>query len=236
MIVERPSHARGHTEKGGLDSRLTFSFGQYYDPAWMGFGALRVVNEIRVQPGAGFGAHRHANMEILSYVLSGELSHQDSRTGAAALIGPGGLQWLGTGHGLEHSEANASSKQPLQLLQFWIQPARLNHLPAYGQREPVTDEARGWIRLASADGADGSLAIRQDAQVDLLRLDADGVTQRDLDPGRRYWLHVVRGPLRAGAHALQSGDALGLEGESGVLPLGNGGADCVEALLFDLPL
>lgn len=235
MIVERPSHARGQAERGGLDSRFAFSFGPYYDPEWMGFGALRVANEIRVQPGAGFGTHRHANMEILSYVVSGALSHQDSRVGAAAPVGAGGLQWLGAGHGLEHSEANASATEPLHLLQFWIQPARLNHVPAYARREAAPDDARGRVRLASPDGADGSLAIRQDAHVDLLRLDAGTALERPLDPSRRYWLQVVKGELQAAQRPLRAGDALGLEGETGVLAL-RAGEGFTEALLLDLPL
>src|SRR5688572_11528623 len=156
MIVQRPSSARGATVLPGRDSRHAFSFGGYYDPAWMGFGALRVLNEDRLDPGAGFDRARHANMELLTYVVAGELAHEDA-LGGACVVGSGGLQWLSAGHGVEHAERNASASEPLQLLQIWIQPSRLNHEPAYATREAVPADARGWTLLASGDGRDGSL-------------------------------------------------------------------------------
>ena len=236
MIIQRPSAQRGRVQAGWLDSHHTFSFGQYHDPAWMGFGSLRVINEDRVAPGAGFPPHRHANMEILSYVLSGELAHQDS-SGGGGVIKPGDLQWMSAGHGVEHSEFNASSSQPVHFLQIWLQPDRLNAQPAYAQRDATPSRIPGrWTLLASPDGSDGSLAIRQQARVYGVQL-ADGESVQDkLDPARRYWLHVASGSVVAGDQMLDAGDALGFVDEAATLRLtgsGNAGAD---VLLFDLPL
>ncbi|MFD0740046.1 pirin family protein [Lysobacter koreensis] len=236
MIIERPAHARGHVQAGWLDSRHTFSFGGYYDPAWMGFGPLRVINEDRVDPGAGFPPHRHANMEILSYVLAGALSHRDSSGAggvAEGVIGPGELQWMSAGHGVEHSEFNASPSEPVHFLQIWIQPDRLNAAPAYAQRD-ATPLADAWTLLASPDGRDGSLAIRQDARLLAARMGAGERLDHPFDPQRRYWLQVVRGAVAFGERRLTAGDALGFVDESAALELagGEGGA---EVLLFDLP-
>jgi redox-sensitive bicupin YhaK (pirin superfamily) len=233
MIIERPSSARGRVQAGWLDSRHTFSFGQYYDPAWMGFGPLRVINEDRVDPGAGFPTHGHANMEILSYVLDGALAHKDS-TGGGGVIRPGELQWMGAGHGVQHSEFNASDAEPVHFLQIWIQPDRLNAQPAYAQRAAVGEDASGrWLLLASPDGADGSLAIRQDARMYVTRLDAGTGLERSLDPQRRYWLQVTHGVVEVAGRTLGVGDAIGLAEEGGELVL-VAQADS-EVLLFDLP-
>ena len=208
MLIERPSSARGKGGTDWLDSRHTFSFARYYDPAWMGFGPLRVINEDRVAPGAGFAPHRHANMEILSYVLEGALAHRDD-SGGGGVIRAGELQWMGAGHGIEHSEYNASDSEPVHFLQVWIQPDRLNAKPAYAQRAAVGDETLGrWALLVSPDGADGSMAIRQDVRLFVARLDAGMRVERALDPRRRYWLqerqHVPRPHLpldeRSGVH------------------------------------
>ena len=235
MIIERPSGARGRVQAGWLDSRHTFSFGQYYDPAWMGFGALRVINEDRVAPGAGFPPHRHANMEILSYVLGGALSHQDS-SGGGGVIRPGELQWMSAGHGVEHSEFNASASEPVHFLQIWLQPDRLNAAPAYAQREATPPSAAGrWTLLASPDGRDGSLPIRQQARVYGVRLAADDAVEHPLDPARRYWLHVALGSVVAHARTLAAGDALGFVDEAGTLRLAGHGDEPADVLLFDLP-
>ena len=235
MIIERRSDARGRVQAGWLDSQHTFSFGQYYDPAWMGFGVLRVINEDRVAPGAGFPPHRHANMEILSYVLGGALSHQDS-SGGGGMIRPGELQWMSAGHGVEHSEFNASDTEPVHFLQIWLQPDRLNAAPAYAKRDatPLPD-AGGWTLLASPDGGDGSLAIRQDARVHGARRVAGGSVEHALDPARRYWLHVALGSVVAGEHPLSAGDALGFVAESGTLRLAAHGEGVADVLLFELP-
>jgi len=232
MLIERPSIARGQGGADWLDSRHTFSFARYYDPAWMGFGALRVINEDRVAPGAGFAPHRHANMEILSYVLEGTLAHRDG--GGGGVIRAGELQWMSAGHGIEHSEYNASDSEPVHFLQMWIQPDRPNAKPAYAQRAALGDEARGrWALLASPDGAEDSIAIRQDARLSVARLDRGTELDRPLDPRRRYWLQVVRGGVTAAARALSAGDAIGLAGEGGSLVVS--AAQDGEVLLFDLP-
>jgi redox-sensitive bicupin YhaK (pirin superfamily) len=233
MIIERPSSARGHVQAGWLDSRHTFSFGGYYDPAWMGFGPLRVINEDRVDGGAGFPPHRHANMEILSYVISGELAHKDS-SGGGGVIGAGELQWMSAGHGVEHSEYNGSATASVHFLQIWIQPSRLNHEPAYAQRAAIDADTRGWTLLATPDGREGSLPVRQDAIVRDVRLDRGETAEHPLDPSRLYWLQVVAGSISANGRPLQAGDALGFQGESGPLRLEGAGEGRADVLLFDL--
>ena len=235
MIVERRAEARGHVEAGWLDSRHTFSFGNYHDPQWMGFGALRVINEDRVAAGAGFPPHRHANMEILSYVLSGALAHKDS-TGGGGVIRPGELQWMSAGHGVEHSEFNASQSDPVHFLQIWLQPNQVNAAPAYAQLAPAADAEPGqWRVLASPDGAEASIAIRQDARVLGLALREQAAAHFGLVQGRRYWLHVALGSIEANGRALAAGDALGFVAESGQLTLVGIGESVAEVLLFDLP-
>ena len=234
MILERPSGQRGEVRLDWLHSRHTFSFGHYYDPAWMGFGVLRVLNEDVVAPGGGFAPHRHANMEILSVVLDGALAHKDS-AGHSGVIRAGDVQWMSAGHGIEHSEYNADPAAPVHFLQIWIQPERLNHAPAYAQRhfDPAARRAR-WAVLASPDGAEGSLAIRQQARVLATRLHAGDALDLPLRRDQRYWLHVATGALEIGARRLAAGDALGLESESGTLVL-RGHADCSDVLVFELP-
>lgn len=235
MIVERSSSARGHVQAGWLDSRHSFSFGRYYDPAWMGFGVLRVINEDRVAPGAGFAPHRHANMEILSYVLDGGLAHQDS-SGGGGVIQRGDLQWMSAGHGIEHSEFNASKVAPVHFLQIWLQPDRVNAAPAYAQRNfPPADRRGRWAMLASGDGADGSLLIRQDVRLRGVLLGEGEQVEQPLAARRRYWLHVVSGEIEANGRALAAGDALGLVDEGGALALTGRGAEPADVLLFDLP-
>lgn len=240
MLIERPASARGQGGADWLDSRHTFSFARYYDPAWMGFGPLRVINEDRVAPGAGFAPHRHANMEILSYVLEGALAHRDD-SGGGGVIRAGELQWMSAGHGVEHSEYNASDSEPVHFLQVWIQPDRLNAQPAYAQRTALDDGAHGrWVLLVSPDGAEGSIAIRQDARLLVARLDADSVIEHPLAPQRRYWLQVTRGVVESGVgetgrRRLAAGDALGFAEEAGTLTLTVTATAGAEVLLFDLP-
>ncbi|AXK72656.1 pirin family protein [Lysobacter sp. TY2-98] len=234
MIIERPGDSRGHAQHGGwLDSHHTFSFGSYYDPQWMGFGPLRVINEDRVAGGGGFPPHGHANMEILSIVLDGQLAHQDS-AGGGGTIGPGEVQWMSAGHGVQHSEFNASKTDAVHFLQIWIQPDRVNAPPAYAQRAPQPgDDSGDWVLLASPDGADGSIAIRQDARLQRAALAPGANLHRALDSDRRYWLQVARGTVMAADHVLRAGDALGFVEEGGPLVIeANGDA---EVLLFDLP-
>jgi len=237
MILERPSAARGHVRAGWLDSRHTFSFGQYHDPAWMGFGPLRVINEDRVAPGAGFPPHGHANMEILSYVLSGALAHRDDASGGeGGVLRPGELQWMGAGHGIAHSEFNGSQSEPVHFLQIWIQPDRLNMPPAYAQcaLDPAARRGR-WAMLASPDGADGSLGIRQQAWLRGTLLAAGEAVDAVLDPQRSYWLHVAQGQVDIDGQPLDAGDARGYRAEAGTLRLAGRGPGLADVLLFDLP-
>lgn len=228
MISVRPAAERGHVNFGWLDTRHTFSFGQYYDPRYMGFGALRVINDDRVAPGAGFPMHPHADMEILTYVLEGALEHRDS-IGNGAVIRPGEVQRMSAGTGIRHSEFNASQELPVHLLQIWILPERSGLAPGYEQKAiDVGDEL---TLLASRDGRDGSVTIHQDAGVFAARLVPDKPARHRLAPGRRAWLHVARGDAVLNGIALAAGDGAAVTDES-ELELGtrSGG----EVLLFDL--
>lgn len=231
----RPAAERGHVSTDWLDSRHGFSFGHYHDPDWMGWGPLRVLNEDRVAPGGGFATHGHANMEILSCVLSGALSHRDN-AGNEGVVRAGEWQWMSAGHGVEHSEYNASEVEPVHFLQVWIQPDRVNAPPAHVQRAFDPQERRGqWTTFASPDGADVSLAIRQQAWVRGIALGDGQATRVAMQPSRRYWLQVVAGALVAGDTQLSAGDALGLQGEPESLDLTGEGDGLADVLLFDLP-
>lgn len=236
MRILRPAGERGHVEAGWLDSRHTFSFGHYHDPRWMGFGPLRVINEDRVAPRGGFPPHRHANMEILSYVLSGALAHRDSLSDAGGVLRPGELQWMSAGRGIEHSEFNASDTEPVHFLQIWIQPDRSNTPPAYAQRafDPLARRGR-WGALASPDGAEGSIAIRQQAWLRGALLDAGETAAWQVEAGRRYWLHVARGQVEIEGRRLEAGDALGLAEEEDEMRIVGAGVGTADVLLFDLP-
>ena len=235
MRITRPAADRGHVNAGWLDSRHTFSFGHYHDPRWMGFGPLRVINEDRVAPGGGFPPHRHADMEILSYVVSGALAHRDS-SGGTGVLRPGELQWMSAGSGIEHSEYNGSDSEPVHFLQIWIMPDVAGPAPDYAQRrfEPALREGR-WATLASPDGVDGSLAIRQQASLRGTRLARGIAVEQALDPARRDWLHGVDGAFDADGQPLSAGDAIGVSGESGLLRLAGAGDGIADLLLFDLP-
>lgn len=235
MRVVRRANERGRVSAGWLDSRHTFSFGHYHDPAWMGFGPLRVINEDRVAPGGGFPPHRHANMEILSYVLSGALAHRDS-TGSSGVLRPGELQWMSAGSGIEHSEYNGSDAEPVHFLQIWIMPDRGDLPPAYAQRmfDPASRQGR-WATLASPDGEQGSLAIRQQAWLRGARLAGGEELVHPLDPARLYWLHVAQGGVTLDGEALAAGDAVGFTAEEGELRIAGRQGDAADLLLFDLP-
>ena len=219
---------------GWLHSRHTFSFGQYYDPAWMGFGPLRVINDDTVAPGGGFAPHRHANMEIISVVLAGALAHKDS-TGNSGVIRAGDVQWMSAGHGIEHSEFNGSDAEPVHFLQIWIQPDQLNAQPAYAQQHFDPDARRArWATLVAPDGADGAIAIRQQATLWATRLQPGDTVAAEFDGGRQYWLHVASGEVRIDERSLSAGDALGFVGEQVTLALA-GSAAASDVLLFELP-
>jgi redox-sensitive bicupin YhaK (pirin superfamily) len=238
MILERPAAARGEVAAGWLHSRHTFSFGHFYDPTWMGFGPLRVINEDIVAPRGGFPPHRHANMEILSVVLSGALAHRDD-TGSEGVLRPGEVQWMSAGHGIEHSEFNGSTEEPVHFLQIWIQPDRLNAQPAYAQRAFDPEARLGrWVTLAAPEAvaaSEDALGIRQQAWLRAVRLGRDASVPLTLDPARKYWVHVASGDVDFDGRALSSGDALGLVEESGERRLSGRGDDAADVLVFDLP-
>ena len=232
MITLRKSRDRGIANFGWLDSRHTFSFGHYYDPTQMGFGPLRVINEDRVAPGGGFPTHGHANMEIISVVLAGALEHRDS-LGTGSVIRPGDVQRMSAGSGIQHSEFNASKTEPVHFLQIWIQPDRLNIAPGYEQKhfDPAARRDRLCL-LASGDGREGSLTMRQDADLFGSLLAAGGVVEHAFAPGRRGWLQVARGEVECNGQRLYAGDGAAIEGEAALRVQATTEA---EFLLFDLP-
>ena len=231
MLEIRKAAERGYADHGWLKSHHSFSFADYYDPAHVEFGALRVINEDRVQPGAGFGTHGHRDMEIVSYVLDGALAHRDSM-GNGSTIRPGDVQRMSAGRGVMHSEFNPSQSDPVHFLQIWIQPDERNIDPSYEQRHFADGEKRGRLRLiASRDGADGSVKLHQDARIYAALLDADERSTLELAPGRRGYVHVARGSVNVNGMRLGAGDALKLhEVEALTLDAGRG----AEVLVFDL--
>jgi redox-sensitive bicupin YhaK (pirin superfamily) len=216
---------------GWLDSRHTFSFGQYYDPKYMGFGPLRVINEDRVTPGQGFGTHGHSDMEIISYVLDGALEHQDSM-GNGSVIRPGDVQRMSAGTGVRHSEYNASKTDPVHFLQIWILPEQDGIEPSYEQKYFSAEDKRGRLRLiGSRDGREGSVTIHQDADLYASVL-ADGETVRhELAAGRKGWVQVARGSVTVNGEQVRAGDGVALEGPSLVELTGTSDT---EVLLFDM--
>jgi quercetin 2,3-dioxygenase len=231
MIQVRSAADRGRTEWGWLDSRHTFSFGEYYDPDNMGFRALRVINDDRVKPGAGFGTHGHRDMEILSYVLEGALAHKDS-SGGGGVIRPGEIQFMRAGTGVTHSEFNDSKTDPVHFLQVWIVPDTHGLRPAYGQR--AFDRAaagRGLVLLASRDGREGSLQVAQDVDLWVTLLQAGDRRTLALRPGRHAWVHVARGSAAVNGTVLREGDGAAVSGEASFTLAGEQPA---EVLVFDL--
>src|SRR4030081_2931913 len=204
----RRSNERGFADHGWLKSFHTFSFADYFDPEHVEFGPLRVINEDRVAPGQGFGTHAHRDMEIISYVLDGELAHKDSM-GNGSTIKPGDVQRMSAGTGVQHSEVNPSPSEPAHFLQIWIQPAKRNIEPSYEEKRFAREEKRGRLRLiVSPDRTDGSLLIHQDARVYAGLFTGNERADLAVAPGRRIYLHVARGALAANGAALGTGDAL----------------------------
>ena len=231
MIAVRKSGERGYADHGWLKSFHTFSFAGYYDPKNMGFGPLRVINEDRVAAGEGFGTHPHRDMEIISYVLSGELEHKDSM-GTGSVIRPGDVQRMSAGTGVSHSEYNPSRQNPVHFLQIWIEPAVTGIEPSYEQKFFAPEEKRGKLRLvASPDGRDGSVLVHQDAYLYAALLDGDDRVSHQLADGRKAYVHVARGAATVNGQPLGAGDALKASGESEVV-IENG--DKAEILLFDM--
>jgi redox-sensitive bicupin YhaK (pirin superfamily) len=228
MIRIRKAADRGHFDHGWLDTYHTFSFADYHDPAFMGFRALRVINEDRVEAGRGFGTHGHRDMEIITYVLEGELGHEDSM-GNGSSIHPGEVQRMSAGTGVMHSEKNASDSL-VHLLQIWILPERHGITPSYEQKTFPAAERDGRLRLvASHDGREGSLTIHQDADLYTVTLRDGASVTHDLRPGRYGWLQVARGAVTLNGSPLVAGDGAAIEAEPGVTIAGDG-----EVLLFDL--
>jgi redox-sensitive bicupin YhaK (pirin superfamily) len=231
MIEIRRAGERGHTQWGWLDSRHTFAFGEYHDPEHMGFRALRVLNDDRVQPGQGFGTHGHRDMEILSYILEGALEHKDS-SGGGGVIRPGEIQFMRAGSGVQHSEQNHSRVDPVHFLQIWIVPDTCGLRPTYGQKVFDRDAAkRSFVLLASKDGREGTIQVQQDVNVWMTQL-ADGERRElPLGPGRVAWVHVARGSASVNGSVLEAGDGAAVSGEEVAHFLGGNGA---EVLVFDL--
>ncbi|MFN8095427.1 MAG: pirin family protein [Vicinamibacteria bacterium] len=231
MIDVRPAAERGRTDWGWLDSRHTFSFGEYRDPRHMGFRSLRVINDDRVAPGGGFSAHGHQDMEILSYVLAGALRHRDS-SGGGGVIRPGEIQLMRAGTGVMHSEHNDSASEPVHFLQIWILPDARGLAPAYGQRTIDRGAARrGFVLLASRDGRGESLRVHQDAELWMTELAAGERRELALGPGRHAWVHVARGAAAVNGTALGEGDGAAVAGEGRLVLDGAGDS---EVLVFDL--
>jgi len=231
MISLRKSHERGHANHGWLDSYHTFSFADYYDPHEMGFGSLRVINEDRVAPKAGFPTHPHRDMEIVTYILEGELAHQDSM-GNGSVIRVGDVQRMTAGTGIRHSEFNASEHLPVHLLQIWIEPDEAGLTPSYEQKHFPLAEKQGRFRLiASRDGREGSVTIHQDAAIYAAVLSTEQTLTYDLDPARRAYLHMARGRVNLNGYPLDAGDGAKINGPE---TLTLSALEAAEILLFDL--
>ena len=230
MIRIRKSHERGHFDHGWLDTYHTFSFSQFDDPAHIHFRALRVMNEDRVAPGRGFGTHGHADMEIVTYVLSGALEHKDS-LGTGETLRPGEFQRMTAGTGIEHSEFNPSQSEPVHLYQIWLLPERRGLTPSYEQKSFPAAGRHNAFRLVAAPDAEGALAIRQDARIYLAELDPGARATHPIAPGRHAWLQVLRGAITLGDQELSAGDGAALSDESSLTLTAAGPA---EVMLFDL--
>lgn len=233
MITLRPSAERGHANHGWLDTHFSFSFADYYDPRHMGFRDLRVINEDIITAGRGFGMHPHRDMEILTYIIDGELSHRDSM-GRGATIKRNDVQRMSAGTGIMHSEAN-QSQQPAHLLQIWLLPEAEGLKPSYEDKTFAPEEKQNRLRLiASNDGRDGSTTIHQDASVYASVLDSGKCLQAELKPGRHGWLQLVSGQLDVNGTTLRKGDGAAISGESALRIASTSGNGAAEFLLFDL--
>ncbi len=231
MITPRRSAERGRTKIDWLDSRHTFSFGDYYDPGQVGFRALRVINEDRIRPGAGFATHGHRDMEIITYVLEGALEHKDS-IGTGSVIRPGEAQRMSAGAGITHSEFNHSKTDPVHFLQIWITPSAHGIAPGYEQRTIDDAKARGgFAPVGSPDGRDHSVKIHQDAVLSVAKLDHGQTVATNLKEGRHGWVQVARGTVTVNGIALAEGDGAAISDEEKVTIVANSPA---EVLLFDL--
>jgi quercetin 2,3-dioxygenase len=231
MLQIRRADARGFADHGWLKSHHSFSFAEYFDPAWMGWGNLRVINEDRIAPGTGFGTHGHRDMEIISYVLEGNLAHKDSM-GNVKGIPPGDVQRMSAGSGVRHSEFNHAPNSTTHFLQIWIEPNVRGIEPGYEQKSFAEAEKRGTLRLvASPDGAQGSVTIHADAALYAGLFDGAEHAVLPIKPGRKVYVHLVRGRLEVNGQPLQTGDAAVMEGEPTITL---SGGEQAEVLVFDL--
>ena len=231
MIVVRDRGRRGHTQLGWLDSWHTFSFGDFRDPNHMGFRSIRVINDDRVNPGAGFGTHGHSDMEIISYVLEGELSHEDS-TGTGSVIRPGDVQRMTAGSGIRHAEFNHSKSAAVHFLQIWILPDTAGLAPSYEQKVIPREQRRNALRLiADRDGTNGAIRVHQDVKLYAADLEPGAIVRQSFAPGRFGWLQVARGVVSLEGDELREGDGAAISAEPSIeLTTSVGG----EVLLFDL--
>jgi hypothetical protein len=230
MMKIRKANERGHAEHGWLDTYHTFSFADYYDPNWMGFRSLRVINDDLVMPGRGFGTHPHRDMEIITYILNGALEHKDSM-GNGRVIRTGEVQYISAGSGVQHSEFNPSKDEAVRLLQIWIQPDEKGARPRYAEKSLANAPAGTFLLIASKTGRDGSIGIRQDADLWMAKLgNGDQVTHK-LARGRHGWLHVAEGEVSLNGKQLSGGDAAAVDEES-ILELS--ATKPSQVLLFDL--
>lgn len=231
MLTVRHAEERGLTNFGWLNSRHTFSFGHYYDPQFMGFGSLRVINEDHVKPNQGFDTHGHQDMEIISYVLEGALEHKDSM-GTGSIIRPGDVQRMSAGTGVRHSEFNASASEPVHFLQIWVLPERRGIEPSYQQKAFSDDAKRGRLQLlGSRDGRDGSITIHQDVNLYATVLGNGETVTHQLTSGRRGWLHVARGSVKINGKQLAAGDGVAMDAANSITLTG---VSDTEVLLFDM--
>ncbi len=215
MKMIRRANERGHAEHGWLDTYHTFSFANYYDPNWMGFRSLRVINDDLVMPAMGFGTHPHRDMEIITYVLSGALQHKDSM-GNGRIIRPGEVQYMAAGTGIQHSEFNPSKDEAVHLLQIWILPDRKGLKPRYAEKSLVNAPSGRFNLVVSKTGREASLAINQDADLYVAKLEPGNEAGHELKPARHAWLHVAEGEVKLNGDTLKSGDAAAFSDESRV--------------------
>jgi redox-sensitive bicupin YhaK (pirin superfamily) len=231
MLAVRHAEQRGTTNFGWLNSRHTFSFGHYYDPQFMGFGSLRVINEDHVKPNQGFDTHGHQDMEIISYVLEGALEHKDSM-GTGSIIRPGDVQRMSAGTGVRHSEFNASASEPVHFLQIWVLPERQGLKPSYQQKAFSDETKRGHLQLVgSRDGRDGSITIHQDVDLYATVLGDGETVTHQLVSARKGWLQVARGSMRLNDKPLTAGDGVAIDTASAITLTG---VSETEVLLFDM--
>lgn len=231
MLTLRKADERGKTKIDWLDSKHTFSFGEYHHPQHMGFGPVRVINEDHVAPGGGFQPHPHRDMEIITYLLEGALAHKDS-LGTGSIIRPGEIQRMSAGSGIVHSEFNASTSEPVHFLQIWVMPSEKNLEPSYEQKTIDAEAVRNkFARVASSEPLPNEVRLVQDAEIWVARFEGEEEAVHKLQPGRKVWLHVARGAVEIGGEKLSAGDAAAIVDEENILVRAR---EPAEVLLFDV--